>query len=69
MQMIDLTKLIEITASGYLPQFMGGTVRYCNTHFYVTIGSLPQMYTNQYYRTDSRSTIHPFKVAYIKTTG
>lgn len=60
--MINLTKLIKITATGYLPQFRGGTVRYCNTHFYVTIGSLPQMYTNQYYRTDSRSIIHPFNV-------
>lgn len=60
--MINMTQQVKMTAPGYLPQFRGGTVRYCNAHFYVTIGSLTQMYTNKYYRTNSRSPIHPFKV-------
>ena len=64
-QMIDITKQIEITASGYLPQFRGGTVRHCeyyNTKFFVNTVSLEKMYLQKYKKRYYHSPINTFKV-------
>ena len=69
MQMINLTKLIEITAPSHLPQFQSGTVTYNKDYFYITTVSLKQMYLQKYKKRYYHSPINTFKVAYIKTTG
>jgi len=60
--MINMTQQVKMTAPGFIPQFLSGTITYNKNHFYVTTVSLTQMYTNKYYRTNSKSPIHPFKV-------
>ena len=67
--MVDLTKLIEITASGYLPQFRGGTVRhskYYNTQFYTTTVHLKDIYLIKYASKEYNSTLDPFKARCYK---
>ena len=60
--MINPTEVIEITATGYLPQFVFGDYKYDNSDFFVTVVRLKKMYQNKYARKNYTRTLNPFKV-------
>lgn len=61
-QMIDITKQIEMTAPSHLPQFSSSTVTYYKDYFYITTVSLQQMYLQKYKKRYYHSPINTFKV-------
>ena len=63
--MINLNEIIEITTTGYFPQFDGKTYRYCDGGFFVISVSLKKMYLNKYARKDYKVALHLFKAEVI----
>lgn len=63
--MINTTEKLEITTTGYLPQFSGEPYRYCNADFFVISASLKKIYLNKYARKDYKAALHLFKADVI----
>lgn len=59
--MINPNEKLEITATGYLPQFSGNIPKYCNANFFVISASLKKIYLNKYARKDYKAALHLFK--------
>ena len=59
--MINPNEKLEITTTGYLPQFRGNTSKYYNADFFVISASLKKIYLNKYARKDYKAALHPFK--------
>lgn len=64
--MINPTKGIEITASGYNTQFMWNIGKYYNDDFYITTLGFKEMYVKKYDGKWYQFSIHPFKAVVIK---
>lgn len=64
--MINPTRVIEMTATSYLPQFMWNTDKYHNYDFYITIGGFKEMCVNKYVGRDYQFALHPFKVVILQ---
>ena len=62
--MINPTKEVEVTAM-YVPPFIWNTYGYQDTYFFVTTGSLNEMYIRKYDVTDWVYMLHPFKVVML----
>ena len=60
--MINPTKVIEITATWYLPQFVLGDYKYDNPDFFITEARLEEIYIMKYDGKDYQHSLHPFKV-------
>ena len=63
--MINLTGVIEITTTGYLPQFVLGDYKYDNADCIVTQARLKEIYIMKYDGKDYQNSVHPFKVEVI----
>lgn len=64
--MINPTEVIEITATGYLPQFVLGDYKYDNSDFFITEARLEEIYIMKYDGKDYQHSLHPFKVRCYK---
>lgn len=62
--MINPTKKIETTAT-YVPPFIWHTYGYQDTDFFVTTGSLNEMYIRKYDVNDWVYMLHPFKAVIL----
>ena len=60
--MINPTEVIEITSTGYLPQFVLGDYKYDNLDFFITEARLEEIYIMKYDGKDYHHSLHPFKV-------
>lgn len=62
--MINPTKEVEVTAM-YVPPFIRHTYGYQDTYFFVTTGSLNEMYLIKYSRNHIDTALHPFKAVML----
>ena len=60
--MINPTKVIEITAMGYLPQSVFVDYKYDNSVFFITPARLEEMYVIKYIGKHRQSALNTFKV-------
>ena len=60
--MINMTQQVKMTAPGFIPQFLSGTITYNKEHFYVNTVSLKQMYIQKYKKKYYQGPINTFKV-------
>ena len=60
--MINPAEIIEITETGYLPQFVLGDYKYDNSDFLITPIRLEKMCVKKYDGKHRQSAIYPFKV-------
>ena len=60
--MINPTRVIEMTATSYLPQFMWNTYKYHNYDFYINTGGFKEMCVKKYDGKSYQFSLHPFKV-------
>ena len=60
--MINPTEVIEITSTGYLPQFVFGDYKYDNLDFLITEARLEEIYIIKYIGKHRKSALNPFKV-------
>ena len=60
--MINPTEVIEITSTGYLPQFVLGDYKYDNSDFFITPARLEEIYIIKYIGKHRQSALNPFKV-------
>lgn len=63
--MINPNEKLEITTTGYLPQFRGNTSKYYNADFFAPTVRLKKMYLNKYARKDYKAALHLFKAEVI----
>ena len=63
--MINPTRVIEMTAASYVPQFTWRTDKYYNDEFYVTRERLQEMYLIKYSRNYIDTALHPFKAVML----
>ena len=63
--MINQNEKLEITTTGYLPQFNGNIYKYYNANFFVISESLKKIYLNKYANKKYQFTINPFKAEEI----
>ena len=63
--MINPTRVIEITATEYWPQFVFGDYKYDNSKFYSTTKSFKEMCVKKYDGTSYRFSLHPFRVVML----
>ena len=64
--MINPTEVIEITATGYLPQFVLGDYKYDNSDFYVSTALLKEMYLIKYTGDYCGSVLNSFKARILQ---
>lgn len=60
--MVNTTGVIEITAAGYLPQFVLCDYKYDNSYFFINEARLEEIYIMKYDGKDYHHSLHPFKV-------
>ena len=63
--MINPNEKLEITTTGYLPQFYCKPYGYCNANFFIISASLKKIYLNKYARKDYKAALHLFKAEVI----
>lgn len=63
--MININQKLEITTTGYFPQFNGNISKYYNANFFIISASLKKIYLNKYARKDYKAALHLFKAEVI----